>query len=128
VTRYELFRKRIAPVAFIAAIALLAKQSCDKQEHATATFVLELGEAERDVRAIDADLFANGEPIAHFHRVALEGVHMSAPRFEAPLPGKQGELRIDVDLAGTHRLITRSVHAESGAVVTVDLARDLTHP
>jgi hypothetical protein len=125
VSRYDLFRRRIAPVAFVVAIALMARQSCAKAEHDKATFVLDLGSAAADVRVIDAELWADDNQLAVFHRSALAGSTMRDVRFVASLPAPDAELRFDVELATTHRRFTRRVHAIDGATVTVELAPDL---
>jgi hypothetical protein len=49
VSRYDLFRKRIAPIAFVAAMALLVRESCNKQERTHATIVMDFGAAEATV-------------------------------------------------------------------------------
>jgi len=125
VTKYDLFRRRIAPIAFGVAIAVMARQSCQKQEQAHATIVLDLGAAAPDVRSVDAELWMNGAEIAQFHRAALAGRAIGTPRFDAVLPAADGELRVDVDVHGTHRHVVRAVHAVEGATVTVPLESEL---
>jgi hypothetical protein len=125
VTRYDLFRRRIAPIAFGLAIAGMAWQSCHKHQQTHATFVLDLGAAAADVRAVDAELWIDGGEVAQFHRNALDGHAIGAVRFEAVLPASDGELRIDVDLRAGHRHVVRSVHAVDGGTVTVPLEADL---
>ena len=125
-TRYDLFRKRIAPIAFAVALALIAYDTCNKQERTRATIVLDFGAAEPDVKGVDAEIWMNGEQVTQFHRVALEGMHIGPTRFEASLPDKDGEVRIDVELPGAvHRQLTRQLHVDEGATVTVPLERDL---
>ena len=124
-SKYDLFRRRIAPIAFGLAIVLIAKQSCDKQERTHATIVLTYGAAEPDVRAVDAELWMNGEEVSTFHRKAL-GAHIGASQFNGALPATDGELRIDVELAsGEHRRIVHRIHADEGSTVTVPLELDL---
>jgi hypothetical protein len=122
VSRYDLFRKRIAPVAFVLAIALMARESCMKQQRDHATFVLDPGIALHDIRSIEADLYINGEQLSRFHRTAPDDAYIGPMRFSATLPQKDVELRFDVDLgARGHRAFVRRVQAEDNAIVTVPL-------
>jgi hypothetical protein len=125
VSRYDWFRRRIAPVAFVVAILLMARQSCEKGGHDKATFVLDLGTAAADVRVVDAELWVGSTEVAVYHRAALAGTTMRDLRFEANLPAPDGELRLDVELVGAHRTFTRRVHAVDGATVVLELAPDL---
>jgi hypothetical protein len=125
VTKYDLFRRRIAPVAFALAIALIARDSCRKQDHDKATFMLDLGSARSAVQAIDAELWVGNDQVAVFHRNALAGGGIGNVRFESMMPAEDGELRIDVDLGTKHQHLVRHVHAADGASVTVPLGNEL---
>ncbi len=125
-TRYELFRKRIAPIAFILAVGLMARETCQKQDRTTATIVLDYGNAASNIKSLDADLWAGDDVLAHFHRA-----DSAPPRatLKATLPEHDAELRFDVDLVkGGHRHFTRRVHADDGATVTVLLESELWPP
>lgn len=125
-TRYEFFRKRIAPVAFLIVVGLIAYDTCNKQERTKATFVLDYGAAEADVKAVDAEIWMNNEQVTRFHREALEGMRIGVSKFEASLPDVDGEIRVDVDLgAKGHRELIRKIHIDEGATVTIPLERDL---
>jgi len=127
VTRYDLIRRRIAPIAFIAAIALLGWHTCRVEQRTHATVVLDFGDARPRVRAVDVDVVVGGETIARFQREALPGLMIDPCRFEVAMPEETGELRIDVALAsGRHARVTRHVSAIEGSTVTVPLARDLS--
>jgi hypothetical protein len=131
VTRYEFFRKRIAPVLFLGIVFLIAYDTWKKEEHAgiKGTVVFELGEAEPRVRALEAELFVRGESISTFRRAALPGAQIGDTRFEARMPEPTGELRITVDLGDARRQLSRAVHvAEDGATVRIDLAAELARP
>lgn len=126
VSRYQLFRRRIAPIAFILAMGLLIRESCQGQERTRATIVLELGDAAAQVRQIDAELIVDGDVIGTFHRKALPGRPIGESKFETSMPTRDAKLQIDVDLGATQRRLVRSVHvAEDGATVRVPLASDL---
>jgi hypothetical protein len=127
VTRYEFFRKRIAPVLFLGMVGWIAYDSCQKEERTHATIVIELGDAEASVKNLSADLIVEQEPIAHFEKHALAGMRVGCPcKFETAMPAEAGVLKLDVELAGgEHRLLTRQVRAIEGGKITVQLANDL---
>jgi hypothetical protein len=125
VTRYDLFRRRIAPVAFGVAIVLLARESCNKHEHTDATFTFDFGSAALRVQSIDVDVYEHGEAYSHYHRDALAGSTIGPARFKGALPDPDGELRIDVALPAGTRHVVRAFHADDGATVTIPLERDL---
>lgn len=123
---YDLFRRRIAPVAFALALGFIAYDTCDKHERTHATIVLDFGAAEPDVRAVEAEIWMNGEQVTQFRRNALEGGRIGDIRFETSLPDTEGELRVGVDLAnGSHEQTTRTLHVTEGATVTFRLERDM---
>ena len=125
-TRYELFRKRIAPVAFGVAVVLLARESCMKDSRTHVTFVLDPGAARADVRSVEADLWEGESEISQFRRNADTGAYIGPMSFKAALPSRDGELRFDVDLGPRgHRAFTRRFHVDEGATVTVPLESDL---
>lgn len=127
-TRHELFRKRIAPVLFLCLLGLIAYDAWRKGTNAgiTGTVVIELGEARPRVRALETEMFVGGESVSVFRRTALPGSLIGECRFEAHMPAPDGELRITVDLGDTRRQLSRGVHIEDGARVTVDLSSELT--
>jgi hypothetical protein len=126
VSTYDLFRRRIAPVAFALALGLIAYDTCSKQERTSATFVIDYGAAERDVRSIEAEVWMNNEQVTQFRRTALEGGLIGTTQFKGSLPATDGELRMDVELtSGERRKITRVIHVSEGATVTIQLERDL---
>jgi hypothetical protein len=119
VSRYELFRRRIAPIAFFLAIGLIVKDSCEKQARTHTTVELAFGASAASVRAVDIDVMAKDELVATFHRAALPGTSIGPCRFELALPGEDGELKIDVDRGGSHQRLTRRVHVIDGAKLEV---------
>jgi hypothetical protein len=126
VTRYDLFRRRIAPIALVLALGFIGWDTCQKHERTHATVVLDFGASEREVRAVEAAIWMNGEQVTQFRREATEGRYIGAARFETSLPDTDGELRIDVDLASGRQVhITRTLHVDEGATVTVRLEHDL---
>lgn len=125
-TKYDLFRRRVAPIAFGLALAFIAYDTCSKQERTSATIVLDFGAAEPEVRAVEAEVWMNGEQVTEFRRAALDGMLIGKTQFKASLPATDGELRADVELqTGERRTINRTLHVTEGGTVTVQLERDL---
>jgi hypothetical protein len=125
VTRRDLFRRRIAPVLFGVAIALMARKSCQGESRTHATYVLNFGAAEPNVKTVDAEMWMDNEQIATFHHTAL-GAHISPAKFEGSFPSNEGELHLDVEMrTGVHKVFTRRVHSDENATVTVNLESDL---
>lgn len=125
-SRYDLFRKRIAPIAFIIALGLVIRQSCQQAERFHATIVLDYGTQEAKVRAVDARVLVDGESFGDLHRSALPNMTIGPTKFEVALPQRDAELQIDVDVGEpARRHIVRLIHAEENSTVTVPLADDL---
>jgi len=127
VTRYDLFRKRIAPILFFCVLGLIAYDAWkkDKHEGITGTVVIELGEARPRVRALEAEMFVRGESVSVYQRAALPNARIGECRFEARMPAPDGELRLAIDLGDARRQLSRAVHIEDGATVRVDLSSEL---
>ena len=124
-TKYDLFRRRIAPIAFGLAIAFIMYDTCNKHERTHATVVLDFGSAGDRVRAVDAEIWMNGEQVTQFRRVA-QGRTIGHTEFKTSLPDHDGEIRIDIELgSGEHRPATRKLHVDEGATITVPLEREL---
>jgi hypothetical protein len=121
VSRYDLIRRRIAPIAFFLAIALIARDSCEKDKRTHTTVELGFGATRPSVRAVDVDVVVAGDTIATFHRATLPDSTIGPCRFALALPGDDGELRIDVDLGATHQRLTRRFHAVDGSTMMVTI-------
>lgn len=125
-SRYDLFRRRIAPIAFFIAIGFIVRDTCQKDQRTHTTVELELGDARPRVAAVDAEVRVDGDEVSRFHRAALPGSVIGPCRFALALPSDDGELRIDVELAaGEHRHLARKFHAIEGATMQINLAGDL---
>ncbi|HUJ63362.1 MAG TPA: hypothetical protein VLX92_32915 [Kofleriaceae bacterium] len=123
-SKYDLFRKRIAPIAFGVAIVLMARQSCDKHTQTHADVVFDFGAA--DVRAVHAELWSPTDQLATFDRSALDGHAIGKVELaHAPLPDGDAELRVDVTLPRGQRHAVRHLHGDDGATILVKLADDL---
>lgn len=126
-TRYDFFRKRIAPILFLGIVALIAYDAWKKgqSDGIAGTVVIDLGAAAPRVREVEADLMVEGEPVGWFRRAAQPDAAIGACRFGVRMPKPAGELRIAVDVGGARKQIVRAVHVEDGATVTVAIGADL---
>lgn len=118
-SRYDLFRRRIAPVAFFLAIALIARDSCEKDKRSHTTVELAFGAAAASVRAVDVDVVVGSETVATFHRAALPGSTIGPCRIPLTLTDEDGELRIDVDRGATHQRLTRRFQIVEGSTMLI---------
>lgn len=113
-------------MAFVLALGLIAYDTCDKHERTKTTVVLDFGTVQPEVRAVEAEVWMNGEQVARFRREAMPGALIGPSRFEASVPDTKGELRVDVDLAsGARKQVVRQVTFQEDATLTVRLERDL---
>lgn len=124
-TRYEFFRRRIAPVLFLGMVGVIAYDACRKQERTHATIVLDLGPVAPEVREVNAELFSGGDSIAVFQRIAPVGGSIGPCRFETALPDEVAELRIEVRLGDRSRSLRKTIRPIEGSVTTVPLADEL---
>lgn len=130
-TRYDFFRKRVAPILFLGVVGLIAYDAWKKEKDAaiTGTVVLDFGEAAPRVREVEAQMFIGDRPIENQLRcVALTGMRIGDCRFKARMPEPDGELRITVDLGDARRQLTRGVHLVSGGVIKLELGPELARP
>ena len=120
-SRYDLIRKRIAPFALFAGLALIAHDTCEKAERTHTTVELAFGDSRPSVRAVNVDVVVDDDVVATYHRAALPGSLIGPCRIPLALIGVDGELRIDVDRGGSHQLLTRRFHAIEGSTTTVEI-------
>jgi hypothetical protein len=127
VSRYDLFRKRIAPIAFFLAIALIARDSCEKDKRTHTTVDLSFGSEKPRVRAVDVDVVVGNETVATFRRAALPDSTIGPCQFKLSVPEDDGEMRIDVDLGDSHQRLTRRFHAVEGSAMLITIPDAETH-
>jgi hypothetical protein len=119
VSSYDLFRRRIAPIAFFLAIALIARDSCEKDKRTHTTVELELGADRAEIRAVDLEVFAGTERVGLYHRAALPDQAIGPVRFDLALADEDAELRIDIDRGARHQVLTRRIHALEGSTTLI---------
>ena len=121
-TRYEFFRKRIAPFLFLGMVGVIAYDACQKEERHHATIMIDLGAAERRVKSVTAELVVDNEVISTFERRALSTLSIGCPcKFETAMPAESGELRFVVDVDGQVKKLTKKIHVIEAGVTTVKL-------
>ncbi|MEO7093413.1 MAG: hypothetical protein ABI175_09190 [Polyangiales bacterium] len=125
-TFWELFKRRVLPIAFICGMAVLIQRTCNGATRTHATIVIDLGDAAAVVKKVDAQLVVAGDSNAQFHRTALPDLSIGPCQFEVAMPADDGELTIDVLLPTTSKHFVRKIHASEGAVVRVTLGPELT--
>lgn len=124
-SRYDLFRKRLAPVAFGLAIVLIARDSCNAEKRTHATVVFELGPASKAV-GLDADLVVGQDTVGTFHADATDKRVLT---YDISLPNDSGDGEMQIDLTmvdGTHAKTNRHFRAAENSTVTIPLI-ELTH-
>jgi hypothetical protein len=123
---WDTFRKRIAPLAFLAALVLLATRTCST-ELARVEVALDFGAAAERVRQVRVDVFPRGDDrsVLFFERTYGERGVTSPPSFEAQLDAGAYELLFEVVLDDGMRRFARVVEVTDQATITVKLERDL---
>lgn len=120
-SRYDLFRKRIAPVAFFLAIALLARDSCQKDQRIHATVELQVA---GDPRAVEVDVVVGGAMVAKFRQAALPERALGRVEIKLSVPEADGEFHIDVDRGASHQRVVRHFHAVEDSTMLVAIPED----
>lgn len=120
-TRYQSFRRVIAPLSVVAALALLLHQSCREKEHADVRFALDFGDAAADVRHVRADVWADDASIGFYEQRFAEGDAATAARWTQPVPRDDVEVTVSVTTAdGAVYQVRRRVRAPGGSEVLID--------
>lgn len=129
-TRYDFFRKRIAPVLFLGMVGLIAYDSCEKERDLVkGTLVFEVGDVDPRVRGIEGQLVVRGRTDGDSLRcTAPDGMRVRPCRFEVRLPAPDGELHLTVDFGDARRTVKRTFRLQDGGTTHVDLTRDLVPP
>ena len=121
-TRYEWFRKRLAPVALILALVLLAHETCNRQQAASETIELRFGSHAAEVQHVRADVLVGDQPVGYVER-DLTADPTTPVRFPAVIDGDNASISIDLRTTRGPRHVTRAL--TPGDVVIVDLGPDL---
>jgi len=125
-SRYEWFRRRLAPVAFLIALGVLVHQTCQSRDRAEVTVGLDYGAAAAQVSHVRADVMVGDESVSWFESgPPVPGV---PAQFRALIEGGQATVRIEVTTAAGVRTIERKIVAEGGSAVTLHLGDDLAAP
>jgi|GEM_PF-2864459 len=120
----DVLRKRVAPLAFLAAVGLLAAETC-RVEAARITVRVELGEAASRVDRLRIDYFFEGDPIDAFVERELGAAPVTSFEHELQIPAGLYEARVRARTGGETRQLSRRFQAGGAATVVLDLADDL---
>ncbi len=123
-----MFRRRLAPVALVLGIALIARESCQKGQRTHTTIQLGFGAAQADVKAVDVDVVVGTEIVASFHRAALPDRGIGTCEFKLVVAEEEGDLRIAVDRGATVQRLTRHYHAVEGSTMLVPIPEPTVEP
>ncbi len=124
----RLFRRKLAAVAFFGGIGILAYQLYTQEKRLHATVVLDLGASAQTAQSVAAELIVEGEARSSFRRDRLPGTTVCPCKFDIAVPESEAELRIEVNLGTATRTLTRIIHVDEGATVTVHLGPLLATP
>ena len=124
-SRYDLFRKRLAPIAFVLALGLLIHEQCKGKQRIHATVVITTGSAEPQVLGLDARVLIGTELLGEVHRTRLDGMQIGEASFPVALPEADARVEIDVRTTDGTQHVVRSIHVEDNATVRIDLGSDL---
>lgn len=120
-TRYQVFRRVIAPVALIAALALLAYDTCGAEQDAEVRFAVDFGDTAPEVRHVRIDLWRGDDSIGFFERRFGEAGVVEPVRWRQVVPGGALEATISVTLAGGEIVPMRKpLRAPEDGEVTID--------
>jgi len=121
-SRYDILRRRLAPIAVLIALGVLAYELWGRSDRTSTTIVLDLGGAAQDVRNIRADVFVGDEPVAWFETALTTGVRDIS--FPAVIDGP-ARVRVQVTTAAGIRVLERSIRPDSGDTITLHLGDEL---
>jgi len=123
-SRYQLWRRRIAPIALVLALVLLGTRTCGA-EAAKVTLRIDAGEAAPQLADLEVDMVRDGEQGA----VARLERHAGAPSVDLVTQLDAGRYRLRfraVLRGGEVRRFDHVIEVESGeTTITVPIARDL---
>jgi hypothetical protein len=123
-SRYQAFRRVLAPLAVVAALAVLLHQSCREEEHAAVSFALDFGDEAAQIRHVRADVWVGDDSVGYFEQQYGAAGAATAPRWKQPVPRDNVEVSISVTTAdGAAYQVRRKVHAPGGAEVVIDARR-----
>ncbi len=121
----DLLKRRVLPILFIGAMAVLIQRTCNGASRTHATIVIDLGGAANLVKKVDAQLVVDGEVNAELHRAALPDLAIGPCEFKVAMEKEDGQLTIDVELPSSTKHFVRRIHAVEGSIVRVSLGPEL---
>jgi hypothetical protein len=125
---YDVFRRRVAPIAFLLALVALGYQTC-RAESVDVDLALRLGPGAAAVDAVRVDFLTDesGEHVAYFER-RFPGGAPAELRQPVQLPAGMYRLDIELELDGERRRLSRVIDVEGSTGIRVDLTGELATP
>jgi hypothetical protein len=123
-SRYEWFRKRIALVAVVIAVLVLANEMFKSKDVSRATVELRFGAHAAEVEHARASILVDSEQVGWAERDFT--IDSSTMRFPAELGGDRASIVVELDTTRGHRRFEHQL--TRGDVVVVDLGPDLDRP
>ncbi len=123
----QTLRRRIAPIAFLGALALLGVRTCGT-EMARVDLRFELGSAAAEVRSFAVDVHRGEEvaPVAYqTAEFGVGGASETLPDWSLQLDPGQYVLKIRMATASGGVLVERRIEVSDRAVITIDLEDEL---
>lgn len=121
-------RRRVAPIAFLVALAALAHQTC-KAESAEVDLALRFGPEASAVESVRVDVVRSdsGEHVAFLERRFPSGAPAEL-RQDVPLVEGMYRLDIELEVDGQLRRLSRVIDVEGSGGIRVDLSAELGPP
>ena len=119
-TRYQVFRRVVAPVALIAALALLAYDTCRTEDSAEVRFAVDFGDTASEVRHVRIDLWDGDASFGFFEKRFGDAGATAPVRWKQPVPSGALEATISVTLASGEVVPMRKPLRADGGEIVID--------
>ncbi len=127
-SRYNTLRKRVAPIAFLAALVLLGTRTCNS-EIANVELRFDVGTHQAFVSALRVDVARQsdpGESLGHFEHNFKTAPESVRPHWKLQLDPGMYVLRIVLETAGGIVTETRTADVVDKAVIRISLVGAIT--
>jgi len=120
-SRYQVFRRVVAPIALIVALGVLAWDTCRKDERADVRFAMDFGDDAADIRQVRVDLWVGDDSIGYFETRFGDAGATAPVRWKQPVPRDEIDATVSLTLAdGQVVELRRRLHAPSGGEAVID--------
>jgi hypothetical protein len=122
------WRRWVGGLAFLLAVGFLTTRTC-RSESASAEIELQVGAAGADLVELDVNLYRpdDTEVLGFYRRAYERGSGPTAGRWKLTADSGMYRLEVTATLRGRGRVrVERAVELRDGALIRIDLERDLT--